>query len=184
MGSAGVVKAPKTIFRFCRWDSRIRIGASGPPPLNKSLRDSFRMQQSRVIPTCTRPDRHQKTPAAGARARPPVGAYATLGSNRRHQISFCRIQRRGREVGKDRVPKRRPACALVHPIRQGHAAHLKAHGRGLADAAWRGPVESGWVSWNVGRGAARYLRPPSPRILARGGSCHHDETKQEHPIWG
>jgi hypothetical protein len=26
--------------------------------------------------------------------------------------------------------------------------------------------------------------PPPPRVFARGGGRHHDETKQEHRIWG
>ena len=46
------------------------------------------------------------------------------------------------------------------------------------------PWKAAGLSWNVGRGVARYLWPPSPGVLARGGRGHHDETKQEHRIWG
>jgi hypothetical protein len=165
------------LYRHARGRHRVRLSVPRGRPIVCRLGARY------LLSTCARPGSHQKTPAPGALARALAGACATLGSNRRHQIAFCRIQRRGRKVGKDGVPKRRPACALVHPIRQGHTPHVTAYGRNLVNAAWRGSVESGRVSWDVRRGVARYLWRPPPRVLARGGGRHHDETNQEHRIW-
>ena len=99
-------------------------------------------------------------------------------------IALCRVQRCGGQIRQVGVPKRRWTRQAIHRSRQGHSAYLEAHGRDLADAAWRRSVESGGLSWDVGRGVARYLWPPPPGVLARGGRRHHDETKQEHRIWG
>jgi hypothetical protein len=126
----------------------------------------------------------KKRQPAGAASRSIGRSHAALGQNGGNRIALCRVQRRGRKIRQVGVRERRRNRQAVDRSGQGHATHLKAHGRNLADAAWRGPVESGWVSWNVGLGAARYLRPPPPGILARGGGRHHDETKQEHRIWG
>ncbi|MGY4297944.1 hypothetical protein ACVWXN_006039 [Bradyrhizobium sp. i1.4.4] len=97
---------------------------------------------------------------------------------------FVEFNGRGDQIRQVGVPKRRRTRQAVHRSGQGHAAHLEAHGCDLVDAAWRRSVEIGGLSWDVGRGAARYLWPPPPGILARGGRGHHDETKQEHRIWG
>ena len=126
----------------------------------------------------------QEAAAASTNSRPIAHSHAALGQNGGNRIALRRIQRCGRKIRQVGVPKRRWNRQAVHRSGQSHSTHLKAHGRNLADAAWRRSVESCRISWDVGRGVARYLRPPPSRVLARGGDRHHDETKQEHRIWG